>query len=226
MNIIEQTLDGCTAGAEDCTYLRLDFPMITDTADGVAVDAIMQAVHGFITEPLEPDGAGDSAKELIDEFFASYAKLRRQVASYGLPWFLERKAFVVNNAPNILCLSFASSSFMGGAHGNATIKFENFNPRTGEPIELADLFVSGYEGKLLPLTEARFREVRAIEEGMTLADAGFSFSETGSFTLPDNFAVTENGLTFYYNAREIAPYALGPTELTLSYQELDGLMKE
>jgi hypothetical protein len=200
--------------------------MITDAADGVAVDAIMQAVHGFITEPLEPDGAGDSAKELIDEFFASYAQLRRQVASYGLPWFLERKAFVVNNTPDILCLSFASRSFMGGAHGNATINFENFNLRTGERVALNDLFVSGYEAKLLPLAETRFREVRAIEEGMTLTDAGFSFYENEAFFLPDNFAVEKDGLTFYYNAYEVAPYAMGATELTLSYEELDGLMKE
>ena len=226
MKTIEQTLDGCTAGAEGCTYLRLDFPMITDAADGVAVDAVTQAVHGFITEPREPDGASDTAKELIDEFFASYAELQRQVASYELPWFLERKAFVVNNAPDILCLSFVSRSFMGGAHGNATIAFENFNPRTGERVELADLFVSDYEAKLLLLAEARFRDVRAIEGGVTLADAGFSFSENGSFTLPDNFAVEKDGLTFYYNAYEVAPYASGATELTLSYEELDGLLKE
>ncbi|TDI44575.1 MAG: DUF3298 domain-containing protein [Acidobacteria bacterium] len=226
MKTIEQTLDGCTAGAEGCTYLRLDFPMITDNADGVAVDAITDAVHGFITEPLQPGGSGHTAQELIDEFFASYAELRRRVANYGLPWFVERKAFVVNNAPDILCLSFASRSFMGGAHGNATITFENFNPRTGERVELADLFVNGYETKLLPLAEARFREVRVIEEGMTLAEAGFSFSENGTFTLPDNFAVEKDGLTFYYNAYEVAPYALGATELTLSYEELDGLLKE
>ncbi len=226
MKTIEQTLDGCTAGAEGCTYLRLDFLMITDAADGVAVDAITEAVHGFITEPPQPDGAGDTAKELIDEFFASYAEMRRQVASYELPWFLERKAFAVNNAPDILCVSFASRSFMGGAHGNVTIAFENFNPRTGERVELADLFVSSYEAKLLLLAEARFREVRAIEEGMTLADAGFSFSENGTFTLPDNFAVEKDGLSFYYNAYEVAPYALGATELTLSYEELDGLWKE
>ena len=226
MKTIEQTLDQCTAGAGGCTYLRLDFPMITDAADGVAVAAITDAVHEFITEPLEPDGAGVTAKELIDEFFASYAQLQQQVASYKLPWFLERKAFVVNNAPDILCLSFASRSFMGGAHGNATITFENFNPRTGERVELADLFVNGYEAKLLMLAEARFRDVRAIEEGMNLPDAGFSFSENGTFTLSDNFAIEKDSLTFYYNAYDVAPYALGPTELTLSYDELDGLLKE
>ena len=226
MKTIEQTLDGCIAGAEGCTYLRLDFPMVTDAVDGVAVDAITNAVHGFITEPLQPDGAGITAKELIDEFFASYAELRRAVADYQLPWFLERKAFVVNNAPDILCLSFASRSFMGGAHGNTTIRFENFNPRTGERVELADLFVSGYEAKLLPLAQDRFREVRVIEEGVTLADAGFSFSENVAFTLSDNFAVEKDGLTFYYNPYEVAPYALGATELTLSYEELDGLLKE
>ncbi len=115
---------------------------------------------------------------------------------------------------------------MGGAHGNTTIRFENFNPRTGERVELADLFVSGYEAKLLPLAQDRFREVRAIEEGVTLADAGFSFSENVAFTLSDNFAVEKDGLTFYYNPYEVAPYALGATELTLSYEELDGLLKE
>ena len=226
MKTIEQTLDRCMAGAKGCTYVRLDFPMITDAPNGVAVDAITEAVHAFITEPLQPDGAGDTAKEVIEEFFTSYGDLRRRLASYKLPWFLERKAFVVNNAPDILCLSFSSRSFMGGAHGDATVTIANFHPPTGEHIELADLFVNGYEAKLLTLAEARFREVRAIEEGMSLVDAGFSFSESGAFTLPDNFAVEKDGLTFYYNAYDVAPYALGATELTLSYEELDGLRKE
>jgi hypothetical protein len=48
--------------------------------------------------------------------------------------------------------------------------------------------------------------------------------ENDQFFLPDNFAIVEEGITFFYNSYEIAPYAMGATELILRYDELKGIM--
>jgi len=42
----------------------------------------------------------------------------------------------------------------------------------------------------------------------------------------DNFAVTKEGLKFYYNNYEIAPYASGPTEILITYSELNDLISK
>jgi hypothetical protein len=42
--------------------------------------------------------------------------------------------------------------------------------------------------------------------------------------LNDNFAVAKRGIIFYFNSYEIAPYAMGPTELLIPYAKLSGII--
>lgn len=100
-----------------------------------------------------------------------------------------------------------------------SIHFANLNPRSGAAIALSDLLEPGSEDKLRSIAEAHFRAVREIEEELSLADAGFTF-ENGEFALPDNFAIGEDALTFYYNLYEIAPYSMGATQLVIPFEEI------
>jgi hypothetical protein len=44
--------------------------------------------------------------------------------------------------------------------------------------------------------------------------------------LNNNFAITKDGLIFFYNSYEIAPSAAGPAELELGYEEIKHLMRK
>ena len=222
----EQTFDDCLAGADGCTYVRLDYPVLVDAPEGYAVTAVTESVFSSLTNNYGDEESYPSADALMQAFIDEYRGLVQDLPSYEHAWFLERKVFVLHNTPEILSTSLSERMFTGGDHGMATVTFSNLDPRTGENIPLSDVLVEGYEAKLLPLAEARFREVRSIEDGMSLTDAGFTLFEDGVFALTDNFAIGDDELTFYYNADEVAPYALGSTEIVLSYDELNGLLKE
>ena len=222
----EQTFDECIAGADGCTYVRLDYPVLVDAPEGYAVRAVTDAVFFAVTANYGNGQSYPSLEPLMQAFIDEYRRLKQDQPSYEHPWSLERKVFVLHNTPAILGMSISERTFTGGAHGTATVTFLNLDPRTGESVPLSDVLADGYQAKLLPLAEARFREVRGIEDGMSLSDAGFTLFDNGVFALTDNFAIGEDGLTFYYNAEEVAPYALGPTEIVLSYDELNGLLKE
>ena len=222
----EQTFDDCLAGADGCTYVRLDYPVLVDAPEGYAVTAVTESVFSSLTDNYGDEGSYPSVDALMQAFIDEYRRLKEDQPSYEHTWFLERKVFVLHNTPDILSMSLSERTFTGGAHGVATVTFSNLDPRTGESVRLSDVLVEGYQAKLLPLAEARFREVRNIEDGMSLTDAGFTSFENGVFALTDNFAVGDDELAFYYNAYEVAPYALGPTEIVLSYDELNGLLKE
>ena len=222
----EQTFDDCLAGADGCTYVRLDYPVLVDAPEGYAVTAVTEAVFSSLTDNYGDEESYPNVEALMQAFIDEYRLLKKDQPSYEHAWFLERKVFVLHNTPEILSASLSERMFTGGAHGMATVTFSNLDPRTGESVRLSDMLVDSYEAKLLPLAEARFREVRGIEDAMSLTDAGFTSFENGVFALTDNFAIGEDGLTFYYNAYEVAPYALGSTEMFLSYNELNGLLKE
>ena len=222
----EQTLDDCVAGADGCTYVRLDYPVLVDAPEGYAVTAVTESVFSSLIDNYGDEESYPSVDALMQAFIDEYRGLVQDQPSYEHAWFLERKVFVLHSTPEILSTSLSEHMFTGGDHEMATVTFSNLDPRTGEILPLSDVLVEGYEAKLLPLAETRFREVRSIEDGMSLTDAGFTLFEDGAFALTDNFAIGEDAVTFYYNAYEVAPYALGSTEIILSYDELNGLLKE
>lgn len=43
--------------------------------------------------------------------------------------------------------------------------------------------------------------------------------------IPENFLLDKNGVTFYYNRYEIAPYAAGDFSLTVPYDEISAYLK-
>jgi hypothetical protein len=43
---------------------------------------------------------------------------------------------------------------------------------------------------------------------------------------PENFILGKDDITFIYNPYEIAPYAMGKTELILTYDDMDDIMKK
>jgi hypothetical protein len=103
--------------------------------------------------------------------------------------------------------------------------FVNFWCGTGEPIQLQDILVQGGEQKLLKSAEAHFRQLKKLGSTESLTKAGFWF-DNDKFHLTQNYGLGKDAITFYYNAFEIAPQAIGPTSLTIPYAELAGVLRD
>ncbi len=97
----------------------------------------------------------------------------------------------------------------------------NFNLKDGKPLEWKDLFTDIEQ--LKALVEMKFREVRNLPEGSNLNELGFFWDDP--FELPQNFELQAEGILFWYNPYEIASYAEGPTDFTLSHEQLKEIFK-
>jgi hypothetical protein len=216
----EMTYEDCIAGSQGCTYIRVDYPAIVEAPPGAAIEAVTSVIDSFLLAPVRPDDEpASSVNALMAKFLSDYAAFKASDPRSEIPWFLERKAFALRSTPNFLGLSLSERSFLGGAHGLATLRFVNLDPSTGARLELTDVLKEGALPEVTREGEARFREVRAIAEDVTLEEAGFTF-ENGVFALPSNFTLRDDGLVFYYNPYEVAPYALGTTEIVLRWDEI------
>jgi hypothetical protein len=220
----EMTYEDCVAGSEGCTYIRLDYPTVVEAPVGASVEAVTSAINAFLEAPLHQDEPPASLNALMARFLSDYAAFKASEPTSAQSWFLERKAFVLRSTPNLLSLSFSERSYLGGAHGMATVHYVNLDPVTGARKVLTDVLAQGALLDAVALAEARFREVRSLPEGTTLKDAGFTF-ENDAFVLSDNFALRDDGLAFYYNPYDVAPYAMGATEILLSPEEVRPLLK-
>jgi hypothetical protein len=66
--------------------------------------------------------------------------------------------------------------------------------------------------------------MKGLKPADSLKHAGYEFPHD-AFALNDNFSIGANGITFFYNPYEIASYADGPTELLMTYREINELIK-
>lgn len=115
-------------------------------------------------------------------------------------------------------------NFTGGAHGLEQLLTLNFDKTTGKTITLDDVLVTGYQMRLNELLQKALLEKADCKDINELHDKGYLFSM--EMYPSSNFVLGKDGVTFIYNPYEIAPYALGRIELTLSYSTLEPIMKK
>lgn len=118
---------------------------------------------------------------------------------------------------------------LGGAHGNETRIFFNFDLKTGKLIHEQDLFQSGFEKPLTDLIKARILEDIKSAPQEKNSEAILSLDDTDYWTesiKPNgNFYITDEGIAYVFNTYEIAPYQMGQTEVALPYSKIKKLLK-
>lgn len=113
--------------------------------------------------------------------------------------------------------------YEGGAHGINQRFIMNFDSQTGKQLQLADVFVPGFESRL---TERLLNvlmektDAKSIDE---LHEKGYLYSM--DMFVPENFILDDDAVTFVFNPYEIAPYTEGIIELEIDNDELKDLWK-
>jgi hypothetical protein len=111
-------------------------------------------------------------------------------------------------------------AFLGGAHGTGMQEYLTLDMNTMQVIKLEDLI--GDRNKLIRIAEARFRAEKKINTPHSLEPYFFTNNQ---FYLPDAWGLSQEGLTFTYQAHAIASYAEGPISLTIPYKALKGVLR-
>ena len=119
---------------------------------------------------------------------------------------------------NLQTYAVAYNDYTGGAHGMNALICNVFDLTTGETVSEADLFAEGWQDGVSALLKTALDAfLAAQEEGEDLV--------FGAPAPNGNFSVSEEGVTWTYNPYEIAPYAMGAIELTVSWSDLKPYLK-
>ena len=215
----------CPTPQEDCASVVIHYPEFTGVDVNTGLAAIAGEIRRRLTAPVYEGTEPRTLAELAGTFIEGYRKTQADFPDYRQGWTLEREASVAYADDSLVCVAFRQMSFTGGAHPNSKTEYSNYRRSDGSEIELADILVAGYGQELTAAAEKAFREVRVIDEGESLEDAGFWF-EDGVFSLNENFGITEGGLVFYFDYYEVAPYSMGPAEIIIPYGEISSLIRD
>lgn len=104
--------------------------------------------------------------------------------------------------------------FAGGAHGLETTTFITFDLANGTQVTQSDIFISGFEEPVREILVKKLQK-KFLERGSDMNNLW-----KDQISPNDNFSLSEDGVKYWFNPYEIAPYCENSTCVTLTYEEL------
>lgn len=223
----QKSYNNCTAGSDSCTYIRISYQLLTDSPQSTKINkSIIDTITKYSFTYEKPYNSID---ESMNAYIKEYESYRKDMASTGnseymMNWYYDEKGAVEYDNGSILSYSMTNESFTGGAHGSNYVNYYIFDQTSGNVLTYKDIFIKGSDKDLNKLIDKKFRQSKGLKPGESLVDGGGLFENHIEHN--DNFAVFKDGIKFYYNSYEIAPYSSGPTELIFSWAELGDLVNK
>lgn len=132
--------------------------------------------------------------------------------------------------PNFASLSIETYMDTGGAHGNPGLQGVTLDLATGQRMKLGDILKHDQLQPIMKLAYAEIlnsygdglfeethTEINAIVNDTTMMTQEDQNTKFGS---SENFLLTGDGILFFWNAYEIAPYAAGQPMAFISWSQL------
>ncbi len=212
----------CDTDSTRCAMVEATYPIAVE-----GKPEAMQAVNDTIMEYIKMtlafgEGVPKTAEEAADSFIQSYETFIKDYPDSPAPWEIQTNGKVTYQSEKYISIEISNYSYAGGAHPNSFVNLLTFDANSGKKLTITDIVSD--TAQLKQLAEVKFRAARELAPDANLAEEGFFWD--GPFMLSANFSATGEGLYFVYNPYEAAAYAAGPTEFTISYEELKGILKE
>ncbi len=193
-------------------------PLISDTL----IHLMLVKFTGKLVRITQPEKLLDGMKQVYFEIylFTNEGIYTEKMAS-GFNWRSLKFLHILMNGSHILSFYIDHYAFTGGAHGIQTRQFTVVNLWTGKEVELKNIFKENTEAQLSSILSDKIHEMNHLPTTQSLKDAGF-FSDTVKPT--DNFYITREGIGFFYNQYDIAPYASGSIDVFVPFRELKDVL--
>ena len=221
-NFRVESSSGCASDTLQCASYEVNYPEFSGLDSAVA-KKIRREVDATVSMG-NPEAVGKSMKQIGEEFVSDYEDFKKEMPDAPGGWYYKSDVSVDLVTDTLISLTVSEDYFTGGAHGGSGTYFINVNPVTGAEFTLDNLFKPGYIEPLTKAGEEIFRRTREVPDTASLNENYFEFPDD-KFQLNQNYGFTKDGIVFYYNNYEIAPYAAGPTEVLIPYERIRGWIK-
>jgi hypothetical protein len=208
--------DSCV-DSTTCASFEVNYPVFTDLSPAIAA-----ALEQYINDAMaydNPEAEGFSMQQKGERFIADFESFRKQFPDNTSPWYYLVQADVLLSLDTLISIAVHSEFFTGGAHGGFNTFYVNFNPQSGKEVTLSLVLKPGHEQTLIRLGEKAFRDVRVLDDTASFAENGFDFPGD-QFKLNTNYGFRPEGIVFFFNPYEVAPYAQGSTEFLIPFEAL------
>lgn len=214
--------------------INLNYPCLTDDEQG---NSALQSLYSTLV--FGEEYAGMSVKEAEDKYVTAfraekktwendYQEMKKMSEEMdfemrdSLNYYQSLSDTVCYEGQNLLSFQVRSYNYSGGAHGMTSL-LSYVVTLDGVQLKEQDLFQEGYYDALKNIILNKIllqNNVKSIDE---LPELGYINTE--GIVPNENFYITDKGITYVYVPYEIACYAMGISEVFLSYSEISHLLK-
>ncbi len=202
-----------------CAHVRLVWLSATGEPAEV-VRRINDTLHAYqhLDLPYEAEAPWPRTAE---EEARAFIRAFQRYGSADQHWEYEQISSLDYETEKVWSVRIQSHSYTGGAHPNSYVRWLAFAKSDGHRLGWSELLRD--EAAFRALAGKLLRQARMRHSGADSQAAGLM--QDDAFALPQNFYVRPEGLYLYYNPYEGGPYALGPTELMIDRQALEGIVR-
>lgn len=198
----------------DSTSIELYFPQLDSI--GAVSDTINRAIKRLLLRETQDY---TTVEARLDGFIEEFKIHREDMIAFGLPssnWSFTMTIDVLLNNPQVFALRIQQLEYTGGAHANAWISYQNYNPQNGQLLTLDALLHDSTYDSFEQLAQRAF--VQALQDS-TLSEP-LTLLDSSAFALPELFGIEKLGMRFYYRPYDLGSFASEGLSFFLSYQEL------
>lgn len=224
----QEKLGECDKAEGDCAQVDMVYPTVEEGVPMVR-QAINDSIFSFLIQslvfegfegPLSEASLSQAAKSFLNEWQVANKDEPENDSNTG--WEVSVTGEVGLHTPKVVSITMGSYSYAGGAHPNSYVSVLNFDLKTGKTLTWEDFITD--QQSFEKMVEKEFRKARELPNNANLNEEGYFWGE--QFKLPTNFELQQEGIYFWYNPFEVAAYALGPTDFTITYADLGKLVNK
>lgn len=205
-----------------CASFEVSVPELSG-GDSAVTTAVNHSVQSFILSTVGANvslpfpAAMDAAGEQFVEMFK-----QSQTENPDMPmgYSMEIKGSTLLLNKKVATVHLDGYSFTGGAHPNPFTTVVSYNMQDGGNVLNINALVADTNA-VRSMLEAGYKQAKGMKPEENISE--LLYPELPQLPMPANAAVLPQGILFYYNAYEVAPYAVGPTEIVLSWEQLGAL---
>lgn len=199
--------------------ISINFPKAEGSK--IVSDLINNTIQNYIVSQtnLGEDSINDlSINDAVKRFNTEFLNFKTNFPDSSQKWEAFIDGEVTYRSQDVICIAINSYLDTGGAHGNTSIKFFNFNPQTGKLYSKTEL-INDIDGLSKMIEDSLKKEVKSNSDE-PIED--FFFGE--NFQLPESIGFSDEGLIVLYNPYEIASYSQGIIEFTIRFDDVNSLL--
>ncbi len=188
--------------------LQFDYPIVQQDA------ALLNIREYILSEIFETptDSIITDSVSLLSNFFGAPEDYSEEDRVRYMKDIVGNSLFANDN---ILSYSINNYSFSGGMHGYTAINYFVFDLKTGNRIIEEDIFDGDYKEMI---TEILLKELSKEDH--------FEDFYLDRVIPNGNFKIDEDGITYFFNTYEIAPYAYGNFEVFIPYEKIKLILQK